>query len=177
MEDLSLHILDIAENGIRAGATLIEIDLAEDVKKDLLQITVKDNGAGMDPELLQKATDPFVTSRTTRRVGMGLPLLKQAAEETGGELRISSEPGKGTEVVATFKKSHIDRRPLGDMAATLAALITGNPDMDVVYHSRLREQEVEIDTRSIRRALDGAMGVNDPAVIRLIQDLFKKREE
>jgi anti-sigma regulatory factor (Ser/Thr protein kinase) len=177
MQDLSLHILDIAENGITAGATLIEIDISEDIGRDLLQITIKDNGQGMDAEMLRGATDPFVTSRTTRRVGMGLPLLRQAAEETGGDLRITSELGKGTEVVATFKKSHIDRRPLGDMGATATALIMGNPDLDVVYRSNLREQEVEIDTRSIRKELDGAMRINDPAVIRLIRDLFRKRED
>jgi hypothetical protein len=177
MQDLSLHILDIAENGITAGATLIEIDISEDLSRDLLQITIKDNGQGMDADMLRGATDPFVTSRTTRRVGMGLPLLKQAAEETGGDLRIRSELGKGTEVVATFKESHIDRRPLGDMGATATALIMGNPDLDVVYRSNLREQEVEIDTRSIRKELNGAMRINDPAVIRLIQDLFRKRED
>lgn len=176
MQDLSLHILDIAENATQAGATLIEIDISEDIDKDLLQITVQDNGRGMDAEMLKGATDPFVTTRTTRRVGMGLPLLKQAARETGGDLRVISEPGKGTTVVAKFQESHIDRRPLGDMGATLAALIMGNPDLDFVYTSDLRDQEVEVDTRSIRKELDGAMGINDPAVIRLIRDLFRKKE-
>lgn len=175
MQDLSLHILDIVENATQAGATLIEIDILEDIDKDLLQIRIQDNGRGMDAEILRGATDPFVTTRTTRRVGMGLPLLKQAARETGGDLRITSELGKGTRVVATFQKSHIDRRPLGDMGATLTALIMGNPDRDFVYRSNLREEEVEVDTRSIRKELDGAMGINDPAVIRLIRDLFSKR--
>jgi hypothetical protein len=174
MQDLSLHILDIAENGIMAGATLIEIDISEDVGRDLLQITIKDNGYGMDEETLRGATDPFVTSRSTRRVGMGLPLLKQAAEETGGGLRITSELGKGTEVVATFKESHIDRRPLGDMGATLTALIMRAPDLDVVYRSNLRQQEVAVDTRSMRKELGNAMRIDDPAVIRLIQGLFRK---
>jgi len=176
MQDLSLHILDIVENATQAGATLVEIDILEDMDKDLLQITIQDNGRGMDAEMLKGATDPFVTTRTTRRVGMGLPLLKQAARETGGDLRITSELGKGTRVVATFQKSHIDRRPLGDMGATLTTLIMGNPDRDFVYRSNLREEEVEVDTRSVRKELDGAMGINDPAVIRLIRDLFSKRQ-
>jgi len=174
MQDLSLHILDIAENATQAGATLIEIDISEDRDKDLLEISIRDNGKGMDAEMLRHATDPFVTTRTTRRVGMGLPLLQQAAREAGGDLRITSEPGKGTRVVATFQKSHIDRRPLGDMGATLTTLIMGNPYRDFVYTSSLREEEVEVDTRSIRKELDGAMDINDPAVIRLIRDLFRK---
>jgi len=176
MQDLSLHILDIAENATQAGATLVEIDILEDMDRDLLQISIQDNGRGMDAEMLKGATDPFVTTRTTRRVGMGLPLLKQAARETGGDLRITSQLGKGTRVVATFQKSHIDRRPLGDMGATLTTLIMGNPDRDFVYRSNLREEEVEVDTRSVRKELDGAMGINDPAVIRLIRDLFSKRQ-
>jgi anti-sigma regulatory factor (Ser/Thr protein kinase) len=174
MQDLSLHILDIAENATQAGATLIEIDISEDRDKDLLEISIQDNGKGMDAEMLRYATDPFVTTRTTRRVGMGLPLLQQAARETGGDLRITSEPGKGTRVVATFQKNHIDRRPLGDMGATLTTLIMGNPYRDFVYTSSLREEAVEVDTRSIRKELDGAMDINDPAVIRLIRDLFRK---
>ena len=177
MQDLSLHILDVAENGIQAGATLIEIDISEDTDSDLLQITIKDNGKGMDADMLGQVTDPFVTTRTTRRVGMGLSLLKQAAKETGGDLRISSEPGKGTTVVATFQDSHIDRRPLGDMGATVTTLIMGNPNLDFIYTSNLREQEIEIDTRSIRNALNGAMSISDPAVIGLIRDLFRKKEE
>jgi len=175
MQDLSLHILDIVENATRAGATLIEIDIWEDIGKDLLQIRIQDNGRGMDPETLKGATDPFVTTRTTRRVGMGLPLLKQAARETGGDLLLTSESGKGTRVLATFQKSHIDRRPLGDMGATLITLIMGNPDLDFVYRSNLREQEVEVDTRSIRKALNGTVRITDPAVVRLIRDLFEKR--
>jgi len=167
-----LHILDIVENGIQAGATLVEIHILEDLEKDLLQITIEDNGRGMDAEMLRNVTDPFVTTRTTRRVGMGLPLLEQAAEETGGTLDISSEPGKGTRVVAAFQESHIDRRPIGDMGATLITLIMGNPDLDFVYTSNLRKQNVEVDTRSIRQELDGAVGVNDPAVIQLIRELF-----
>ena len=174
MQDLSLHILDIAENATKAGATLIEIDVSEDISKDLLQISIRDNGRGMDKEMLKGATDPFVTTRTTRRVGLGLPLLEQAAKETGGNLLITSDPGKGTKVVATFQESHIDRRPVGDMGATLTTLIMGNPDLDFIYYSNLGGEEIDIDTRSIRGELNGSININDPAVINLIKDLFKK---
>ena len=177
MQDLSLHILDIVENATKAGATLIEIYVSEDINKDLLQITIKDNGRGMDAAMLKGATDPFVTTRTTRRVGLGLPLLEQAAKETGGNLLITSEPGKGTKVVATFQESHIDRRPVGDMGATLTTLIMGNPDLDFIYFSNLDGEEIEVDTRSIRGELNGSVSINDPAVIRLIKNLFKNNME
>ena len=177
MQDLSLHILDIVENATKAGATLIEINILEDINKDLLQITIKDNGRGMDAAMVKSVKDPFVTTRTTRRVGMGLPLLEQAARETGGNLLITSESGKGTEVVATFQESHIDRRPVGDMGATLTTLIMGNPDLDFIYYSNLDGEEIEVDTRSIRDELNGTVRINDPPVIRLIKDLFKNTRE
>ena len=174
MQDLSLHILDIVENATTAGATLIEILVSEDINKDLLKITIKDNGRGMDAAMVKGVKDPFVTTRTTRRVGMGIPLLEQAAKETGGNLLIRSESGKGTEVVATFQKSHIDRRPVGDMGTTLTTLIMGNPDLDFIYYSNLDGEEIEVDTRSIRGELNDSVSINDPAVINLIKDLFKK---
>ena len=157
-----------------AGATLIEIDISEDKAKDLLQVSIRDNGRGMDAKMLKGVTDPFVTTRTTRRVGMGLSLLEQAAEETGGDLVITSESGKGTRVVATFRESHIDRKPIGDMGATLSTLIMANPDLDFVYSSNLHGEETDVDTRSIRAELNGSVNINDPAVIRLISALFEK---
>jgi hypothetical protein len=174
MQDLSLHILDIVENATMAGATLIEIHVSEDISKDLLKITIKDNGRGMDAAMLKGVKDPFVTTRTTRRVGMGIPLLEQAAKETGGNLKIISEAGKGTEVVATFQESHIDRRPVGDMGATLTTLIMGNPDRDFIYYSNIGGEEIEVNTQYIRGELDDSISINDPAVINLIKDLFKK---
>ena len=174
MQDLSLHILDIVENATQAGATLIEIHVSEDINKDLLKITIKDNGRGMDAVMAKRVKDPFMTTRTTRRVGMGIPLLEQAAKETGGNLLITSAPGKGTEVVATFQESHIDRRPVGDMGATLTTLIMGSPDLDFIYYSNLDGEEIDVDTRSIRGELNGSININDPVVINLIKDLFKK---
>jgi hypothetical protein len=174
MEDLSLHILDIVENSTRAGATLVEIKITEDTEKDLLQIVIKDNGSGMDREMVKKVRDPFTTTRTTRRVGLGLSMLEQAAKEAGGDLSIVSEPGRGTEVKATFQASHIDRKPIGDMGSSVISLIAGNPNVDFIYESDLDGEKTTLDTRMIKEELDGVTTINDPAVLKLIRGLFNK---
>ena len=175
MEDLSLHILDIVENSTMAGATLVMIDILEDQEKNVLQISIEDNGRGMDPEMLRKVRDPFVTTRTTRSVGLGLSLLEQAAEETGGDLKIISSRGLGTTVKATFQADHIDRKPMGDIGSTLTALIAGNPDADFVYRGYLNNEEMELDTRELRAELGPDVPMNDPAVLKFIRGLFKKQ--
>lgn len=133
MEDLSLHILDVVENAISAKAKKVEISVIEEMEKDRLVIEIKDDGIGMDEEVRQRAADPFFTTRTSRRVGLGLSFLSQAAEEAGGRLEIDSQPGDGTRVRATFQHGHIDRKPLGDMAETIMTILLGNPDIDVHY--------------------------------------------
>ncbi len=173
MEDLSLHILDIVENSTMAGATLIMIHILEDQEKDLLQITIEDNGRGMDPAMLARVRDPFVTTRTTRSVGLGLSLLEQAARETGGEMTIASHTGRGTTVKATFQANHIDRKPLGDIGSTLIALIAGNPDVDFVYKGDLNNERIELDTRELRTELGVDVSMNDPAVLKFLRGLFK----
>ncbi|MGD9034855.1 MAG: ATP-binding protein [Desulfobacteraceae bacterium] len=173
MEDLSLHILDIAENATAAGAKLVEIIIVQDTEKDRLQILIRDNGRGMDRDMLEKAGDPFFTTRTTRRVGLGLSLLQQAAREADGEFFITSKPGQGTEVRATFQVSHIDRKPLGDMGSTLVSLILGNPDADFVYASNFDGEETTLDTRMIKAELDDTTTVSDPAVLNLIKNICK----
>jgi hypothetical protein len=165
MRELALHILDIAENGIAAGADLIEVAISEDRQTNRLEIAIKDNGRGIDPEHLDKLTDPFVTSRTTRRVGLGLSLFEAAARRCNGALGITSRPGQGTRVTASFERDHIDRAPLGDMAGTLTTLIAGYPDIDFAYVHRSGENEFSLDTRDLRRELDGTP-LNTPAVIR-----------
>lgn len=150
MEDLSLHILDIAENSIRAEASKIEIRVIEDIERDLLTIEIEDNGQGMDEETVKKVLDPFFTTKTTRKVGLGLPLLSQAARESGGDIEIESKVGKGTRVKATFRYSHIDCKPLGNMEATLRTLIVGNPEVDFIYEHKKGEQEYRVDTRKLR---------------------------
>jgi signal transduction histidine kinase len=133
MEDLSLHILDIVENSIRAGAKKIEIKIIIDKKKDLLDIEIIDDGEGMDRKTLKNVLNPFFTTRNTRRVGLGLPLLAQSAEESGGSIKIKSKPGNGTKVKATFGYSHIDRRPIGNISESLKVLIAANPDINFIY--------------------------------------------
>ncbi len=151
MEDLSLHILDIVENSLRSGAKLIEISVIEDMEKDLLSLEIRDNGRGMDPELRARAADPFFTTKHGRRVGLGLALLAQAAKEAGGELHLSSLPDAGTTVRATFGRNHPDRKPLGDILATLETLVAGYPEVDFVYEHRKGEEITRFDTREVRQ--------------------------
>ena len=142
MQELSLNVLDVAENSVRAGATLIEITVEEDTAADLLAITIADNGKGMTEEQVRRVTDPFFTTRTTRRVGLGVPFFKMAAELSGGGLQIRSQPGKGTVVTARFGLGSIDRMPLGDMEGTIRTLVQGSPGIDFVYTRRLDGREL-----------------------------------
>ena len=164
MRELSLHILDIAENGVTAGADCIQILVEEARTDDHLKIVIEDNGSGLPPEKRDKLTDPFVTSRTTRRVGLGLPLLAAAAQRCEGDLDVSSEAGKGTRVVATFQYHHIDRAPLGDMASTITTLIMGNADVDFVYNHIIDGREFSLDTREIKAEM-ADLSLTDPMVI------------
>jgi hypothetical protein len=175
MEDISLHILDIVENSTRAGATLVEITLNVDRENDLLTLKVKDNGTGMKKGLLKKARDAFTTTRTTRRVGMGISLLEQAVTEAEGELNISSRSGKGTEIIATFKASHIDRKPIGDLGSTVTTLIMGNPHVDFIVRTNIGGEEAELNTVEIKAALDD-VSITNPQVLELIREFFNKKE-
>ncbi len=153
MKEISLHILDAAENSLRAGAHLISILVWVDVKKDRLTTIITDDGVGMIEEVLLRVTDPFFTTRTTRGVGLGIPFFQYAAEITGGSFSICSEPGKGTKVEAVFSLSHIDRMPLGDMNSTIETLILCHPDKDFFYTYRYNDSSFELDTRSFRSIL------------------------
>ncbi len=133
LRELALHILDIAENSLNAGASLVTIEVLEDIAADQLTIRVIDNGRGMDAETASRVVDPFFTTRTTRKVGLGLPFLKQAAELSNGTLTIDSQVGQGTTVTATFQRSHIDRMPLGDLPGTILTLIVGYPQANFVF--------------------------------------------
>jgi hypothetical protein len=177
VEDLSLHILDVVENSTNAGATFVEIHIAGYPEKDLIEIVIRDNGKGMDREMLAKVLDPFTTTRTTRRVGLGLPMLQQAAREAGGDAFVTSEPGHGTEVKATFQASHIDRKPLGDMGATMVSLVSGNPEVDFLYECEMGEEMTTLDTRLIRSELEGVLPMNHPQVLSMIKDLFSKKSQ
>ena len=143
MKELSLHILDIAENSVNAGATKIEISVNENLNKDVLIIKIKDNGKGMSAEKMKNIADPFITSRTTRKVGLGIPFLKAAAEACEGGLEIRSEIGFGTEVEVRFKHSHIDRMPLGDLKSTWLNLLVGYPMVNWVLDYSVNEKSYQ----------------------------------
>lgn len=156
MKEISLNILDITENSVKAGATLTEIYVDE--AGDKLTLTIKDDGCGMNEETVKSVTDPFYTTRKTRKVGLGIPLLKLACEQTGGSLSITSsvdEDTHGTTVTAVFFKNHIDFTPLGDVISSIVTLIQGHPDTDFLFRHSTEGGAVELDTREIRAVLEG----------------------
>ena len=171
MQELSMNILDVAENAVSAGASLIEITVDEQPEKDVLSVIIADNGRGMTSAQLENVTDPFYTTRQTRKVGLGVPFFKLAAEITGGSFGITSTPGKGTVVTAVFVRSSIDRMPLGDMNETLLALICANPETDFVYTRRIENDTLTLDTREFRRELEG-IPLNSPGVTGFIREFL-----
>ena len=172
MRELSLHILDIAENSVSAGGSRVEISVIEDMDNDRLSIVIGDNGKGMDAETVKRVLDPFVTSRTTRKVGLGLPLLKAAAEGCNGDLTIESEPGVGTTTQVTFQHSHIDRMPLGDLAETWLTLLLGSPEVNWVFHYQVDDEIFFMDDLELKRELDG-ISFTEPGVLRIIRELIR----
>jgi len=156
MEELSLHILDVAENSIAAGARNLTIVVYEDDESDVLRLEIDDDGRGMSEGIAARAADPFYTTRSTRRVGMGLALLHEAAARSGGSMELRSVPGVGTTVRATFRLSHVDRQPLGNMVDTILALIASSARVDIVYRHTRNGKTFEIRTKDIRDKLAGA---------------------
>jgi hypothetical protein len=173
MEDLALHILDIAQNSLEAGATEIEIEIWENLKEDRLTIKVRDNGRGMDAEMLARVTDPFFTTRSTRKVGLGLPLMSAASKAAGGALTVDSKPGQGSTVVATFRHGHIDRAPLGDIETTLMILLAGHPDKDILFRHQLGNQLFELNSRDFRAA---DIDLASPIGLAILREAIRKGE-
>jgi anti-sigma regulatory factor (Ser/Thr protein kinase) len=153
MRELSLHILDIARNSIVAKAKNIRISIIENTVDDKLIIKIKDDGIGMDDDTVKSVVDPFFTTRTTRNVGLGIPLFKANAENCDGEFSINSNVGIGTEIVAKFKFSHIDRVPLGNMADTIIAIINGNENIDMIYTHEINNRKFTLNTKEIKKHL------------------------
>ncbi len=176
MEDLSLHILDIAENSIAAQADKIEIRIRQDGDQDIISIEIIDNGLGMDKQTLEKALDPFYTSKKVRRFGFGLSLLSEAAKAANGHFSIQSKKGEGTRVKADFQLSHIDRQPLGDIGQTLISLIIGNPEIEFLFEHKKNGHTFVLDTRIIKAQLN-KMPINSVAGIKKIRESLKKRQE
>ncbi|NVO11531.1 MAG: ATP-binding protein [Bacteroidales bacterium] len=176
MKDLSLHILDIIQNSLAANAKLIEISIDENERKDLIEITIKDDGKGMSKEFAESVTDPFTTTRTTRKVGLGIPLLKQNAERTGGCLTIDSQLGQGTIITAAFKPSNIDCPVLGDIAGVISLTVSGNPSIDFVYNHKINDNLFTFNTKEIKEVL-GEIPINDNSVYKLLKELIQSNLE
>ena len=180
MKELSLNILDVAENSVKARATLTQILLSETA--DTLTLTIADDGCGMDAETVRRVTDPFYTTRTTRSVGLGLPLLKLEAEITGGDVTVTSRheaehpDDHGTTVTAVFHTDHIDCPPLGDVIATVTTLIQGHPDTEFLFrHEREGRDPVELDTRELRLVLED-VPLDSYEVLQWIQGFLRSQE-
>ena len=178
MKELSLNILDIAENSVKAGATLVTVSLTQ--TGNVLTLEITDDGCGMDAETVRRVTDPFYTTRTTRKVGLGLPLLKLEAEQTGGALTITSRTAAqcpeahGTTVRATFHTDHIDCMPLGDVTATLVTLIQGHPQQELAFSHRTDAGTVTLDTRQLRMVL-GDVPLDTYEVLKWIEGYLREQ--
>lgn len=176
MQELSLNILDVAQNSVRAGATLIEISVQADTAAKRLTVTIADNGCGMNPQTLAGVTDPFYTTRTTRKVGLGLSFFKLAAQQTGGDMTVESQQGKGTRVTAWFTLGHIDMEPVGDLAGTVAGLVQCSPDLDFVYTLCVDGQSFCMDTREMRAIL-GDVSLAEPQVALFIREYLNENTQ
>ncbi|MCI8351469.1 MAG: ATP-binding protein [Oscillospiraceae bacterium] len=169
MTELSLNVLDVAQNSVKAGASLIQLGAVREGK--WLTLTVEDNGCGMTEEQVAHVTDPFFTTRTTRKVGLGVPFFKMAAEMTGGDFSIASQVGVGTKTTAKFDTAHIDCIPLGDMCSTVVSLIQCNPDRDFVYRYEIDGRGFVLDTREMREEL-GDVPLDTPEVVEFIREFI-----
>ncbi len=164
-----MHILDIVENSVNAGATQVTVSIEENQKLDRLNIEITDNGKGMDDAMVGKALDPFVTTKEGKRVGLGLSMLSEAARKAGGEMTMDSRPGKGTSIRATFELTHLDRQPLGDMTETMITLIIGNPDVEFRYSHKTNTSTLTWSTARIREVF-GDVFRSRPDVIDFIRE-------
>lgn len=174
MRELSLNVLDIAQNSISAGAHRTRILIREDPARRLLKIRVEDDGCGMTPEQVKQVCDPFYTSRTTRKVGLGIPLFKMAAEMTGGSFRIDSVRGAGTAVDAEFCTDHLDMTPLGDINGTIVLLIRCNPELDFEFRRSYADRELSLDTALLRGELGENIPLNDADVLQWITEYLRE---
>ena len=173
MKELSLHILDIAKNSVKAKATKIEITVDENLAEDKLTITIADNGTGMSEEILKAVRDPFTTTRTTRKVGLGIPLFEAAAVQSGGKLDISSELGVGTTVLASFGYNSIDRAPLGDISDTLMILVSGSPEIRFIYNHLKNGKKFTFDTDEIKAQI-GDIPITTPEILSWMSEYIEE---
>lgn len=173
MNDLSLHIIDIIQNSLSAGASFIGLTVDENLKEDKITIKIEDNGKGMTQDQVSRLTDPFFTSRTTRRVGMGIPLFKQSANQSGGDLKVESVPGKGTTVTAWFRQSNIDCPPMGDVANAFILMLSANPALHFIFKYLYNSQEYIFDSEEVREILEN-IPFNDASIIRVLTNMIRE---
>ena len=178
MREIALHLLDIAENSVAAESKNISIHVLEGLFKDRLSVSVIDDGCGMDKETLQRVQDPFYTTRTTRKVGLGIPLLKLAAEMAEGSFSLQSELGRGAWLEADFRHSHIDRMPLGDLSATFLTLLISHPHINWTFLYRVTDQgerrrEFMFESAELKREL-GDMSLTEPEVLTFLRGIFEE---
>lgn len=176
MKNLALHILDIVHNSIRAEANLVDIYLYQSKKKNTTELVIKDDGKGMSQEMLDKVTDPYTTSRTERKVGLGISLLKQNAEQANGSFSISSGEGRGTMINASFQLDHLDTPPIGDIIDTIVTLTTGNPKVDFIYSHITDRGEYTFDSRKIKEVLED-VPIYDSQVATFLREMLKENIE
>jgi len=177
MTELSLNILDIAQNSIVADASLVEIDVEEDSGSDRITIRVKDNGKGMSEDFLKAVEDPFITTRTTRKIGLGISFLKEAAEMTGGYIKLESELGVGTVVTAVFVMSSIDRQPIGSLTDTVITLVTLNTQIDFVIRYNVNGNEFVFSTVEVKELLGGDVSLNSHQIVLFLTEYVKEHIE
>lgn len=178
MREIALHLLDIAENSVAAESRNIRMDVVEDLQSDVLKVSVRDNGRGMDAETARRVLDPFYTTRTTRKVGLGIPLLKLAAKQTEGGLSLETEPGKGTRIEASFRHSHIDRMPLGDLGTTFLTLLISYPHIHWVLKYEVTSKDgsmksFELDDIEIKSVL-GDTPLVEPDVLKILRGMIEE---
>lgn len=178
MREIALHLLDIAHNSVAAQSRSISVQVVEDLFYDRMIVSVVDDGNGMDAQTVQQVQDPFYTTRTTRSVGLGIPLLKLAVEAAGGSFRLQSQPGKGTRMEAELRHSHIDRMPLGDLPATYLSLLVSYPQIDWTFRYRVTDQdqhrrEFLFESAALKREL-GDMSLTEPEVLAYLRNLFEE---
>ena len=177
MKEIALHIMDIVQNSITAGAGFITIGVFIDKERDTLAVEIGDNGKGMDADMLARVTSPFTTTRTTRKVGLGISLLKAGAEAADGSFQISSQPGRGTQVRAVYGLSHIDRPPLGDIASVIHTLMVCNPEIDFAFETGCGEKAFAANTAEIKETLDGVPITQSEVSVWLIEYLREGIDE
>ena len=176
MKELAMHVYDLMENSTAANSSLVKLTIRDSLKDNVYAFTIEDNGKGMSPEFLAKVTDPYTTSRTTRKVGLGLPLIKMNSENCGGGMKIESAVGKGTTLNFWFQHNHWDRPPMGDLSGTIVMLCAAHQDIHIIYRHITDEGEFVFDTDEIHEALDG-MDMNDVKVYNWLKDMVQENLE